>query len=198
MAIALEPTVPPAPVQRFTVQQYHRMIESGVLTENDRVELLAGWIIPKMPHNAAHRIAIPLTQRVLTNVLPANWFLGVQLPVTTADSEPEPDLAVVRGNPRDYPHGSPGPQDVALLIEVSDTTLSFDRHFKGPLYARALFPVYWIVNLPEGIVEVYTDPSGPTEQPGYRQRQDYGPDDAVPLVLDGREIARIAVRDLLP
>lgn len=198
MAIAPEVTVPPIPGHRFTVDQYHRMIETGILTENDRVELLDGWILPKMPHNPSHRIAIPLAQKVLTNVLPANWFISVQLPVTTADSEPEPDLAVVRGNPRDYPHGSPGPQDVALLIEVSDTTVGYDRRFKGPLYARALFPVYWIVNLPEGKVEVYTDPSGPTEQPEYRQRQDYGPEDAVPLVLDGQEVARIAVRELLP
>jgi Uma2 family endonuclease len=190
--------IPPVPVCRFTVDEYHHMIKTGILTEDDRVELLEGWIVPKMPHNPPHTMTITLAQWALHSRLSGNWFLRVQLPVTTPDSEPEPDMSVVRGNPRDYPDRHPGPRDTGLVVEVADTSLGDDRSFKGPLYARAGFPVYWVVNLPEAQVEVYTDPSGPTAAPAYRRRQDYGAADTVPFVLDGREVGRIPVRELLP
>jgi Uma2 family endonuclease len=92
----------------------------------------------------------------------------------------------------------PAPQDTGLVVEVSDSTLQDDRTLKARLYARSAIPVYWIINLIAGQVEVYTDPTGPDPSPAYRQRQDYSAADAVPLVLDGVEVARIPVRDLLP
>jgi Uma2 family endonuclease len=104
----------------------------------------------------------------------------------------------VRGRARDYATHHPGSGDLALVIEIADSSLSQDRNVKGPLYARAAVPVYWIVNIPDRRVEVYSDPTGPVALPAYRQRTDYGENDSVPLVLDGTEVGRLAVRDLLP
>jgi len=129
---------------------------------------------------------------------PGGWFVNVQEPITTADSEPEPDIAVIRGNRRQYLASHPGQPDLALVVEVSDSSLQHDRTMKLRLYARAMIPIYWIVNLVEGRIEVYTDPTGPDEKPSYRQRRDYGPADEVPFIIEGRVIGRIAVRDLLP
>jgi Uma2 family endonuclease len=83
-------------------------------------------------------------------------------------------------------------------VEVSDSTISFDRNHKWRLYAHEGIPIYWIVNLVALRLEVYTDPSGPSDTPGYSSRKDYGPGEEVPLVLDGREVGRIAVNDLFP
>lgn len=94
--------VPDNPIWRLTVEQYHQMIDAGILTEDDSVELLEGWLITKMPKKPSHSVATELTQDALMTVLPAGWFIKVQEPITTADSEPEPDIMVVRGVRRDY------------------------------------------------------------------------------------------------
>ena len=85
-----------------------------------------------------------------------------------------------------------------MVAEVSDASLQQDRTTKKRLYARARIPVYWIINLVDNQVEVYTDPSGSAEQPDYRRRQDYGPGDTIPLMIEGTEVGRIAVNDILP
>jgi Uma2 family endonuclease len=117
--------------------------------------------------------------------------------VTLATSEPEPDAAVVRGGLRDYPDRHPGASDVILVVEVADASLERDQTLKKRIYAKAGIPVYWIVNLLERRLEVHRDPSGPSESPGYRTHEDLGPEDHVRLVIDGKEVARIAVADLL-
>jgi Uma2 family endonuclease len=131
-------------------------------------------------------------------VVPAGWYVDSQEPITLADSEPEPDVTVIRGETRDYFDRHPGPTDLALVVEVADTTLERDRPVKKRLYARAGLVIYWIINLSELLVEVYTEPSGPAEEPDYRERRDYGVDDSVPVVIEGREVGRIDVRELLP
>ena len=107
-------------------------------------------------------------------------------------------LYVVRGEPRDLRDRQPSPEEVVLVVEVADSTLATDQGAKKRVYARAGILVYWIANLVEGRFEVYTEPTGPAEQPDYRQRQDYGPDDEIPVVLDGAEVGRLPVVDLLP
>jgi len=87
---------------------------------------------------------------------------------------------------------------LALVVEVADTTLQRDRTSKKRLYARAGVPAYWIANLSEKRFEVYTDPSGPADEPDYRERQDYGPTEAIPVMIEGREVGRLAVQELLP
>ena len=190
--------VPPEVIWRLSVDQYHAMIHAGILTDDDPVELLEGWLIAKMPKNPLHRAVTRLIRQVLERLVPAEWYVDSQEPITTYDSEPEPDVVVVRGQPRHYLDRHPGPQDVGLVIEVADTTLQRDRGFKKRLYARAGIPVYWIVNLSDNQCEAYTEPSGPEPQPDYRQRQDYSSSDDMPVVLGGVTVGRIAVREFLP
>lgn len=104
---------------------------------------------------------------------------------------------IVRGETRQYRDRHPGPEDVALIVEVADSTLERDRGVKRKVYARAGIPVYWIINLLESVLEVYEEPSGPTEDADYRRRRDYGLSDSVPVMIGGREVGRVAVRDLL-
>jgi Uma2 family endonuclease len=190
--------VPPDVIWPLSVDQYHAMIHAGILTDDDPVELLEGWLVAKIPKNPPHRAVTRLLRQVLEHLVPAEWYVDSQEPITTDDSEPEPDVVVVRGETRHYLDRHPGPQDVGLVIEVADTTLQRDRGFKKRLYAQASIPVYWIVNLSDNQCEVYTEPSGPEPQPDYRQRQDYGASDVIPVVLAGVEVGRIAVRELLP
>lgn len=197
-AVAKSAAVPTDLIWRLRVDQYHTMIRSGILTEDDPVELLEGWLVPKMPKNPHHRIATRRTRQALERIVPASWYVDTQEPITTADSEPEPDVVIVRGDTRQYFDRHPGPQDVALVVEVADATLERDRTLKKRLYALAGIPVYWIVNLIEGQIEVYTNPLGPAEEPDYRQRQDYRPPDAVPLIIEDMEVGRLAVQELLP
>jgi Uma2 family endonuclease len=178
------------------VAEYRQLAGAGVLNENDRVELLEGWIVPKMIHNPPHDSAIESVDHALRSHVPEGWRLRIQSAITTDDSEPEPDIAIVRGSIRQHAAQHPGPSDIGLLVEVADTSLERDR-MKCGLYARAGIPVYWIVNLVESKVEVYSDPSGRVDQPRYGQRHDYGFDDSVPLIIEGRHLALIAVHHLL-
>jgi Uma2 family endonuclease len=190
--------VPAEPIWRLSVEQYHEMINVGILTDEDRVELLEGWLVARTPKKPPHSVTTQLTRESLARLLPPGWHVDAQDPITTEDSEPEPDVAVIRGEQRDYLERHPGPDEVALVIEVADTTLRRDRGLKKRLYARAGIPVYLIINLPESQIEVYTSPTGEAEEPDYQQRQDYLPTDEVPIIIEGREVGRLAVKEVLP
>jgi Uma2 family endonuclease len=184
--------------RRFTVPEYHRLIESGVLTKDDRLELLEGWLVRKSAENPPHDSAIQLAQEAIGPLLPPDWRIRVQSAITLSDSEPEPDLAVVRGNARSYAVVHPRAADIGLLIESSDTTLAGDRFDKGRIYARAGIVLYWIINLCDRQVETYAQPSGPGAAPAYADRAIYQIGASVPLILDGVTVAMVPVRDLLP
>ncbi len=185
-------------IWRLRVEQYHAMIQADILTEDDPVELLEGWLVTKMPKNPRHRVVTQLTREALAQVLPSGWYVDAQEPITTADSEPEPDIVVVQGNRREYLDRHPGPQDVALVIEVADSSLQRDRSSKKRLYAAAAIAEYWIINLIDNQFEVYTDPSGSGAQADYRQSHSYTLSDTVPVVLEGRKVGHLSVQDLLP
>ena len=150
---------PPLPIHRFTVQQYHLLGETGVLTPEDRVELLEGWIVEKMNQKPAHGFAVRYLNNCLNSVLSGAWLVQCQLPITTDRSEPEPDLAVVRGVHTDYRERHPSGNDCELVIEVADTSVMKDRA-KASIYARSGVREYWIVNLIENQLEVYSDSDG--------------------------------------
>ena len=181
---------------RLSIEQYHRMIEAYVIGPDDRVELLEGLLVAKMGTNPPHIVSTDLITRIMVRATPPGWFVSMQNPVTLATtvSEPEPDAKIVRGDPRDYRGRKPGPGDVGLVIEVSDSTLRTDRTTKKRIYARDAVPYYWMLNLVDHRLEVFSEPEGDD----YRKHQIFGPEDTVPLILDGREVARIAVKDLLP
>jgi Uma2 family endonuclease len=151
-----------------------------------------------MAKNPPHEGCIDLASDLLNTHKPSGWIVRIQEAVTLPDSEPEPDLTVVQGTRRSYLSRHPGSADIGLVVEVSDSSLAGDRADKGRIYARAGLPCYWIVNVPDRQVEVYTSPSGPTAAPGYGQRQDYHPGDAVSFILDGATIATLPVQELLP
>lgn len=186
------------PLYRLSVDQYAEMVRLDILTEDDCVELLEGVIAAKMGRNPPHVLSTKLIADALSRTLPAGWHVSKEDPIRTSDSVPEPDCTVLRGTPRDYGDRLPGPADMALVVEVAESSLLRDRTIKRRIYARAAVPVYWLVNLIDRRIEVYSDPSGPTDAPDYQISRHYGPDEEIPLVLDGQEFARFAVRDLLP
>ena len=173
------------------------MGEAGVLTEDDRVELLEGWIVQKMNHNPQHDSCVDLTDEALRRRLPSGWRIRIQSAITTSDSEPEPDIAVVRGTARDFAKCHPGPADIGLIVEVADSSLAKDRR-KRRLYAAADIQVYWIVNLVDSRLEVYADPSGATSEPAYRREDYYTIEQSVRVTIDGQEIDHVPVADLFP
>lgn len=183
---------------RMSVEEYHEAARLGILTESDRVELLEGWLVAKVTKKPPHTIAKGLVQDELIRITPAGWYVVIEDPVSTPESEPEPDAMIVRGRRRDFRDRQPGPRDVALVVEVADSTLADDRRNKRRIYARAGIATYWIVNLIDGQVEVHTEPSGPAPSPGYSRREVFGPDAEIPVLLDGREVGRVAVQDVLP
>lgn len=185
------------PLYRLTVEQYHRMIDAGVLKEGAKVELIEGLLVQKMTRNPPHEVSLSRITRLLARLLPAEWVLRVQSAVTLRRSEPEPDFTIARGSEERYLRRHPGPRDILLLIEVADSSLLEDRTTQATVYADARIPEYWIVNVRDGQIEVYTDPRG-RQNPAYRQRRDYGPADEIPLVLGGQVVARIPVHELLP
>jgi Uma2 family endonuclease len=196
--VALPPGVPPEPVVPLSVEQYHEMTRAGILLDGDSIELLEGWLVRKMSKNPSHSASTAKVRRQLEEIVPAGWSVDAQEPLTTDDSEPEPDIAVIRGLRENYNDRHPGPHEVGLLVEVADTSLERDRGWKKRIYAKARIQVYWIVNLVGRKVEVFTQPSGPREQPGYLQQQSFHPGDQIPVVLDGREVGRVEVVKLLP
>jgi Uma2 family endonuclease len=186
-----------ASIARFSVTRYQRMIEAGILTPDDKVELLENYVVLKMPRNPPHDSTLQRMFRPLLRALPAGWDLRMQSAVALTDSQPEPDFALVRGSAADYVTRHPSAADVGLLMEVADTSLLRDQRDKTRIYARNSIPYYWIVNLVDRRLEVYSQPSGPIPIPAYQSFQVYQPGDAVPLVLDGQTVGTIPVTDLL-
>jgi Uma2 family endonuclease len=183
---------------RLSVDQYHAMLRHGIIGESENVELLDGILVAKMTKSTAHNVAKLLVQNALAKVATEGWYIDTQDAITLATSEPEPDVMVIRGEPRDYLAHHPRPGDLALVVEVSDSSLRHDQTFKKAIYATAAIQVYWIVNLVDQRIEVYTDPTGPDDQPDYRRRQEFVGTDQVPVVIADSEVTRIPVRELLP
>ncbi len=184
--------------RRITIAEYHKLIEVGILTDEDDVELLEGYVVLKMPKNPPHDSAIRKLTPRLSRLTPVGWVFSSQTSVTFLESEPEPDFTFARGAESDFDARHPGPKDIGLLIEVSDSSLVRDRSDKGRIYARESIPVYWVVNIVDRQVEVYTDPTGAVSAPVYRRRQDYPAGSSVPVVLDGATVGTVAVDDVLP
>ena len=158
----------------FSVEEYHQMIRAGILTENDRIELINGEFIAMSPIGSKHAGCVNRLTVLLSARLQNQAIVSVQNPIQVNDySEPEPDLAVLKPRPDFYGESHPRPADVLLVIEVSDTTLAYDQEIKLPLYAEAGIPEAWIINLPQSTIEIYTTP-----QTGlYRKAEFFKPGD---------------------
>jgi Uma2 family endonuclease len=184
---------------RFTVEQYHRMLAAGVLTPDDRVQLLEGELIRMSPKGPLHVFAVVEAADRITALLPAGWHVRRQDPITLADSEPEPDIVVARGGPRRYRKRHPRSDEIALVVEVADTTLLLDRQCKAPIYAAAGIPEYWILNLADRRVEIYTkpEPASARRPARYSKRRDVDENGVLELVLAGQKLGKLRVSEWL-
>lgn len=178
----------------FTVAQYHAMRDAAILGEDDCVELLDGILVPKMTKKPPHRLVTGLVRAALERLVPEGYYVDSQEPITTADSEPEPDVLVVRGDRRDYSNRHPGPTDVPLVIEVADDSISRDKEIKRPLYARAGIAQYWIIDVNARVIETYREPQGEA----YPTKASLSEAEVLVVELDGKTIGRISVETLLP
>ena len=156
--------------RRWTREEYYKMAEQGIIAPDERVELIEGEIISMSPQKSRHAATIFVTAKVLSPIFAPHNHVRIQGPLALGPtSEPEPDIAVVAGSERDYMDAHP--TTALLVVEVSDTTLAYDRGLKASLYAKAGIPEYWILNLPDQRLEVRREPVPMADQPfgyGYR------------------------------
>lgn len=167
---------------RFTAREYRAMGEAGVLGEDDRVELVGGEIVDMAPIGSRHLACVVALSHLLVEASVGRFFVSVQNPVSLGErDEPQPDLSLLGRKPRPEAAAPPGPGDVLLVVEVSDTTLPYDRNVKLPLYAGAGIPEAWVVDLAGQKVEVHHGP-GPG---GYRDVWGFGPGERVTSAVVG-------------
>lgn len=171
-------TTYPIRTRRWTRKEYERLIELGIIREYEPLELIGGQLIVAEPKGSPHATAVELTAQALSRAFGEGWAVRAQNPIALDDeSEPEPDVFVVPGTQRDYSDAHPS--SAALVVEVSETSLAFDRRHKGSLYARAGVSDYWIVNLVDQRLEIYRHPVvDPSAEFGWRY------DDVRALPLD--------------
>jgi Uma2 family endonuclease len=186
------------PTKRWARVEYERLVDLAVFPPGDRIELVGGQLVVREPQGSPHAVAAGLAEDTLRAAFGSAWVVRVQMPVALDDeSEPEPDVAVCAGSPRDYLAGHP--TRPVLVVEVAESSLVFDREHKGSLYARAQVSDYWIVNLVDRVLEVYRDPTSSADASyGWRFNTllRLGAADVVtPLAAPE---ARIPIADLLP
>lgn len=182
-----------APRKLFSIDEYERMIETGILREDDRVELIRGEIVEMSPIGLEHITCVMrLNNLFLTQQLNHSLILSVQNPIRVpTNSRPQPDVTLLKWRDDFYAGKHPSSEDVLLLIEVSDTTLADDRNVKMPLYAESGVAEMWIVNLPEAVVEVYSSPA----QGGYQHTRVARRGET--LSLHGGLVGAVQVDDIL-
>lgn len=185
-------------LRQWTRVEYMKMAEIGIFEPDEQIELIEGKIIEMSPQKTSHAVAVSLVGEALRILFGKDYYARIQMPIDINEiSEPEPDVAVVPGSPRDYLLRHP--MSAALIVEVSDSTLAYDRNQKSSLYAKAGIADYWIVNLIDQRLEVYRDPVPMPEQPfgfGYKQIRNYMATDRVsPLALPR---SFITVAEILP
>jgi Uma2 family endonuclease len=181
--------------RRFTRLEYDRLIEQGFFDEDERIELLDGELVVREPQGSRHAVTVELVREALQHAFGKGYHIRGHSPVALDDvSEPEPDIAVVRGRLRDY--AAEHPTSPVLVVEVADSSLGKDRVRKATLYARAGLADYWIVNLNERVLEVYREPARMAGRWKYRSVSLLRPPATiVPLAAPGR---RVRVAALLP
>jgi len=187
-----------AGLHRWTRREYEQLIDHGLLDEDDPVELLDGLLLVKEPQHSRHRTAVLLVARAVERAFGDGWFVQTQSPIILDDrSEPEPDVCVVRGSPRDYVDAHP--TRPALVVEVAQSGLRLARRRKASAYARARIADYWIINLIDRVLEVHREPARPgpaLRHWGYAAIVTLGADAMItPLAAPP---AGIRVADLLP
>jgi len=186
------------PVRRFSVDEYHRMGELGILSEDERVELIEGIIIQMSPIGSKHAATVrKLNQFFFSGLSPSEATIGVRNPVVLdEENEPEPDISILKPRDDSYAGEHPRPSDVLLIIEVADASVESDRDIKLPRYAAAGIPEVWLVNIPEKCIETYHTPMGEKENADYKFRTKYREGETLSPKAFGD--VKIDVADVLP
>lgn len=147
------------PIRRWTREEFERLIEAGILGEDERLEFIDGEILVMPPQGTRHSALTPSAAEALRTAFGAGFHIREHSPIALgADSRPEPDVAVVRGSPKDYLERLPGPADILLLLEVADSSRPFDLGRKAQLYARASIHDHWVSDADDGCIVVYRNP----------------------------------------
>ena len=171
-----------ATAKRFTITEYHRLADLNFFTEDDRVELIKGEIIKMAAKGKAHSVCNTRLYRELFKLLEEKATIRGQEPIIINDSEPEPDLTIVKNTPDDYFLNHPIPSDIFLIIEVADSSLKYDQEVKLFLYSEAGISDYWIFNLMAYYLECYSDPYQDLQGKfGYRHKSIILPNESVKL-----------------
>jgi Uma2 family endonuclease len=197
----MTPTAAPAlwrTPHRFSVEDFSRMGEARLFVGDGWVELIEGVVYEVPAPTPPHAGTTCIMSAILSRLTPEEWRARTRSALVLPASVLRPDICVVQGDWRTFLTRHPVPADVGLLVEVADSSLLDDRRDKARLYAEAGIVEYWIVNVPDRRVEVYTQPSGQAASPAYGTRQDYAVGQSVPLVLAGVTVGVIAVSDLFP
>jgi len=184
------------PTRLWTVDQYHRAIEHGILLPEDGCELLSGWIVERPMSTPREAYSISALMNWLGRHLSDDWRVGGRYPITMPESEPEPDIVVFTGEQGQYWNRHPNPSDVVLVVEVCESTWEMDFGEKLRLFATHGIEQYWIVNIPEHRVEVYTDPQS-GKNPRYQRRIEYATGTDIPLTLAGQIVGTPPVSEFL-
>jgi Uma2 family endonuclease len=189
---------PPYPVERLTVDEYQRILASGLLNSDRHIEFLEGVIVRRVRTSLRHDAAVEKLIEALKPLLPRGWTAKADCAIVTRDSQPEADVAVVADKLQDAESVIARAADAALVIEVADRSLPYDRRSKARIYARAAIPYYWVFNLLDSQMEVFNNPSGPVPMPGYQEQRIYRTDDKVSIVVGLDALGTIRVGDVLP
>ena len=189
---------PPAAGEKITVDEYRRQAALGKFGVDGGVELLEGTIVPKARQTLRHEGALEKIQEVLGKMLSEGWHLRIAQPLLAIDSLPEPDVAVASDTLDEATSALPRQNQVPLVIEVAEGSLAVDRRLKGRVYARAGLLNYWVLNLIDRQLEVFTNPSGPVAMPGYHEQRIYRADDKISLVIALDDLGTIRVADMIP
>lgn len=194
--LPVNPVLAGAPLFRLAPEKYRAMVRDGILTEDDPFEYLQGVLVEKMTKSDRHIAVVWFLRQLLDRLLPAGCFTLCQDPIDLVDSEPEPDITVVRGEPAMLFNRKPLAADIELVVEVSDSTLRRDRELKRAVFAAAGLPQYWIVNLVDNVVEVYREPDLSVTPAFYRSTQRIPVTGHVTLDLSGVSHS-LSVADIL-
>jgi len=186
------------PGKQMTTLEYRRSLAQGEFGPPGSVELLEGRVVAKVRQSLRHDGALEKIRDVLAKIVPGGWHLQLAQAIQTIDSQPEPDVAIVADALDSHSGRTPRGEEIALIVEAADASLIPDRRLKGRVYARAGIANYWILNLIDGQLEVYSNPSGPVQMPGFHEHRVFRGDDKLSLVIGLDDLGMVRVADMIP
>ncbi len=197
--IQTETTIPTWKPYHLSVEQFRAMIQAGIFPDGARLELLGGIMVAKASRTDPHDYVVSAISDEIRRFTPAGWLVREEKPIAIGKrSQPEPDLSIVRGPRSLYSQRPPTQKETGLVMEVAETTYATDRADRWRIYATARIPYYGIVHIAERRVEVYRNPIGRARSANYQIAETFGSEDLVPIVIEGHEVGRFAVKDILP